>query len=183
MKGFGFDLDGVLYDWHSSIYMYAKSMYNLKEESDIEFFRNMVDGKYTKNFIDTLMSYQPCYTNIVPNKKLVKLINTISKNFEIYYITSRWKNLEYVTSKWLEDYDFPQPYNLYMDEYKPDVIRKTFCKYYVDDMPKWGNKVLGITNFIYLKKRWHYQDNNLEEKSFLIIKNILELENKLDILV
>ncbi len=157
MQTFGFDLDGVLYDWHRAMYRWL--IHNTDLDLDEETFWLREEGKqegcYSKSMWDNLASMPHLYEQQVPLPGVVDAVKEIAKTYKIIYITHRRKELRFVTESWLETYDFPNRDNLIFTVLPKDMLLEFHpCKYYVEDRPGVIETLSAVT--IPILRRLHY---------------------------
>jgi len=131
-----FDIDGVLYPWHTAVYNYllnTKPGFNLSYEE-------LWDPPFTyfnSNGAEYIASLPLLYLNIVPKRAILSMLNTLSDSgHTLYYITYRPDNVHRVTRKYLEDYKFPQYSNLTFDKDKGKMARILEIDVFIEDRPE-----------------------------------------------
>ena len=155
---FGFDLDGVLYYWHIPVYDYVTYYYG-ETRSFIQFWQDTIDGKdgYNKIFWRNMTRLKHLYGKIPAKQEDVNAVWELSKDFEIYYITHRPREVEIDTYLYLKRYNFPQIENLRLISVPKHIgIRFYECKYYIEDRPKvLATKLRDVTTLIVKKTPWN----------------------------
>lgn len=132
MEKIGFDLDGVLYPWHEIVYEYYKL--NNKTKSDYDTFWTVSVPNFNKLELDFLLNTEILYGSACIRKPVLSLLCTLSKLYEIFYVTARTENLRLVTESWLRRNHLPSKKNLYMGNIaKKDVVEKLGIDYFVED--------------------------------------------------
>lgn len=173
MNTLGFDLDGVLYDWHSQVYQYL-TVYNNLTTPFSEFW-SVVDEDYGELFWKNLASIPTIYETAFPLAGTLDTLNRLSKKYNIVYITARPKAVEYVTKRWLETYKFPNYDNIFLTDDKTITVRYHNCKFYVEDRDKHIEELRNLTNIIVMNRFW-----NKDYKNLPMIDHITDLEKLLE---
>jgi hypothetical protein len=178
MKGnIGFDLDGVLYRWHQSLYTYLV-VYEKLPLSYEAFWSdaNLVDGYLTRQKSFHNWTRMPdLVSNMAPKRKHVEFLNKLSEKYGIYYLTHRPEEVHFSTRLWLEKWKFPQVENLIFPEMGSDKtyeIRKFEIGLYADDREGIAKATNKITNTYLVKQPW----NTTGREGLKCITDILELE-------
>lgn len=159
MQTFGFDLDGVLYDWHRAMYRWLKHSTDLKLDEQTFWLgeEGKLSGCYSEFMWKNLVSMPHLYEQQVPLPGVIDAVKEIAKIYKIVYITHRSKGLRFVTESWLETYDFPNRDNLIFTKLpKAQTVRMYSCKYYVEDRPDIITSLVGST--IPILHRLHYNE-------------------------
>lgn len=173
-ENFGFDLDGVLYDWFTALIPLFKS-FGFDVSSPQEVYKIL--KKRDELFIKNIAAIPMPYTTMQPSKKTVEIANKISERFNIFYITYRPQSSYIAVINWLKKYRFPDYENLIMSVDKTVDIRINKIKYFVEDNPSIVEKIKGITNVIYKRNFYGTEIKNI----FAEIKNLEELEEVLNV--
>jgi len=155
MNTIGFDIDGVLYPVHKIAYTELVANHNLK----IPFTKFWEDYKkyYSKIFWDNFFKLPFLYERAVPTKEILDTVNYLSNKYNIVYITSRPKDVKFVTKWWLKNYKFPNYDNIFFSKDKTIEIRKNKCLYFIEDRGK-QEEIDGmnkITNVILVNQVWN----------------------------
>lgn len=130
----GFDLDGVLYDWHSAVYRDCLTRDELKEISFRDFWTHHFNTfSEDKQFNFTLRD--PLFSKMIPSKKLLNFLSEVAKQHEIYYITAREDAVSLTTRLYMERYDFPYKDNLTFSKDKATIVKLYRLDIFVDDFP------------------------------------------------
>lgn len=127
----GFDLDGVLYNWHDAVYTYFK-IYESYRGSYNEFWKTYFHSlpKTKQDFITNIIDL---YYKISPQDGVLELLNSLSKKHDIFYITSRPIESERITEKYLKDFSFPFRQNLVFSKEKDIAVRLHNVDIFFDD--------------------------------------------------
>ena len=152
----GFDIDGVLYPWHEEVWKY----YLRGDREYISFidFWKYPGGWVAENegspIVEALVRADLPYISYKPPLADISIIDDIARLKqidEIWYITSRPRQLQYDTAKWLKDFEFPFADNLIMaDENggKVKVVSDKKCDLYVEDRPKYLELLPKVTSVV-----------------------------------
>jgi uncharacterized HAD superfamily protein len=89
--------------------------------------------QYSENFWDNFYKIPILYERATPINGALETIEYLSKKYNICYITSRPKEIEFVTRYWMRSYKFPNYESLYFSENKTIEIRKYKCLYFIED--------------------------------------------------
>jgi uncharacterized HAD superfamily protein len=168
-----FDLDGVLYPWHTAAYNYLK-----ETRKDITAsFRDLWAYPYaniSKEDWDYLASIPLLYSIMIPTKKILEMLSGLDKEgHTIYYITNRHGDLERITRKYLDDYNFPQAFNLIHTEDKGMVVRTLEIDIIVEDKPKNLESLVGLCRTIGIEQVWNEDKRDyLESLGVLFIPSV-----------
>lgn len=160
----GFDIDGVLYPWHEEVWKWYVNR-NGSRISFIDFWK-YPDGWVAKNegsaIVKALVKEDLPYVSAKPSKADVSIVTEIARLVdEVWYITSRPKNLHYDTAKWLKDNEFPFADNLIMaDENggKVKVVKDKKCDIYVEDRPKYLELLPEVTTVVKMTRPYNMYD-------------------------
>lgn len=150
----GFDIDGVLYNYHEIAYRYAKNFLNIKDT--YQKFWTEIDQNYSSLWIYNLLRHLPLYDKVNINfydLTLLEYLSDIGDN--IYYITSRPKSSVFVTNNWMMWNKLPQTYNLIFSKNKKVPVSLYEIDYFIDDDIKYIKDLENYTNVIVKKKIWN----------------------------
>lgn len=153
MKKLILDLDGVLYDWHSSVYEYMK-LYNNYKGTIMDFWTKESKEKSGEWWtyitgIDTL------YSDRQPTEDCKKFINNVQDKFEIYYVTGRPESVKLTTAQYLRRYKFPYQENLIFSNDKINIARLVRASYAIDDLPSQIQPLSLVTKVIMRARIWN----------------------------
>lgn len=149
----GLDLDGVLYDFHSALYTYCQYEMNYAGSYD-EFWMDYIQN-LSKSRQDYLMSLPIPYESTLPTKSTKDFLDFAKERAQIYYITSRPKEVEVVTERFLRKNDFPFLDNLIFAEDKSLPCRLYSITHFLDDGPRHLEATYQITNAYLMAKIWN----------------------------
>ena len=144
----GFDVDGVLYPWHYSIHRYFKELKGY--EGDESRFWKEKAKQISEEEWSYLVTIPILYEDTAPIYRTKEYLDMFSEKANLFYITSRPKELARITEKFLKKLDAPFKENLFIAEDKAPVVRLLSLDYYVDDQARHLERLKGITNvFLY----------------------------------
>lgn len=169
-KIIGFDLDGVLYPWHESVYTfyeyemgYTKSYKEFWEEVNL----------WPKEKQEYLVSLPFLYENKVPSESLMNFLYFCKNNADdMYYITNRPEDLERITKRYFRRYDFPYPDNLFITGDKATTCRYLGVTHFLDDHAKHVKAVEGISKAYLMAKPWNVEF----QEELRTVKNLKEFQ-------
>jgi len=157
-----FDMDGVLYPWHDAVYTYLR----VEREDEIPEFNLLWKDPYKyvrKERWDFIATIPLLYSTILPKKEILAMLKKLDvENNTLYYVTSRDKDLERVTKKYLDDYSFPQSFNLMHTKDKERIIRNWEIDAIVEDQASNLEKFSGLCKTIGIEHPW-----NEEKRGYL----------------
>lgn len=176
----GFDLDGVIYPWHTAVYNYLVE----NKQEPVPSFRELWLDPYSylsEEKWDYLASLPTLYSVIMPRKSILDMLNELDKaGHTIYYITNREKDLHRITEKYLDDYKFPQASNLIMTKEKDKVVRTMELDVIVEDKPKNLEKLASLCRTIGIAHPWNEdQREYLESLGVLFVPSAESLREVL----
>lgn len=173
----GFDLDGVLYNWHQAAYDYLVRFCGLIDEPYEEFL--FVKSKFLSNkpklFVENLVRLEDLYYKFPAKKEDVDTLQKLSKKYTIVYVSARPQEVDFVTRKWLEDFNFPNYKEVYLAEDKVREIRYLGCNYYVEDMSHFAVDISKVAEVFLMAKAY----NKTYQQYFKTIVSVKELERYL----
>lgn len=134
----GFDLDGVLVDWHNALLSELRcfgSFYNTMQD--------LILGMSSRKF-DFFTSLPFLYTRPVPNKRDLEILDKIASKHEIFYITARPESARLSTENYLHRYKFPFSHNLIMVNgiTKSNAINDNNIVLFLEDRPEFIEEIL-----------------------------------------
>ncbi len=180
MDVLGFDLDGVLYDWHSPVYEYVVQYMGETRDYD-QFWIDAATNKKAENKMlwRNLTKDLTLYNKVQVSKHIVKMVNDLSEKYEIVYITHRdrqWTG--FTTWWWLKSNGFPNYDNLEMSgRPKAKSIEMYNCKYFVDDRDYVLESIKDVTQAIGVR---HPQNRHIRDIGIPFLDDILDLPALLD---
>lgn len=173
MDTLGFDLDGVLYDWHGQIYQHL-TIHHKVTTPYLEFWP-VADEAFGDLFWKNLSHIPTIYERAFPLPGVLNTLNSLSSKYNIVYITVRPKAVELVTRRWLKTHKFPNYDNVFLTDDKTLTVRYHNCKFYVEDRDKHIEELQNLTNVIVMNQIWNKNYPNL-----FTINYITELEELLE---
>lgn len=164
-----FDLDGVLYPWHSVIFE------ELRDSGVIDFDRSYWDfWKYDWNtdrikpIISEMVNEVKYYIMSKPYPMAETVLNILSKNrHEIWYITQRPVKFYDATKIWLDAWHFPQTRNLIISDNKMVVINATYFDYFIDDRVEMLDKATNVKHKIVMTQPYNEDDTKYKRIDLL----------------
>lgn len=173
MDTLGFDLDGVLYDWHGQAYTHL-TIFNGLTTPASEFWP-VADDAYGDLFWQNISRIPTLYERALPLSGVLDTLNNLSKKYNIVYITARDKVVERVTRQWLRTYKFPNYDNVFLTDDKSITVRYHNCKFYVEDRDKHIEELRNLTTVIVMNRDWNKSYPDLPT-----IDDITDLEELLE---
>lgn len=153
MRTLGLDLDGVLYEWHKSIYdfftRYKGYTGTLNEFWQIECL------KFDEDFWNYIIEVDIFYSDRSPTKDCEDFINVVKDKFEIYYITARPDYVKTTTEQYLRRHNFPFLDNLIFTHDKVNMARKLQLSYMLEDNIKQIEGLSKVTNAILIAQPYN----------------------------
>lgn len=158
----GFDIDGVLYPWHWSIYRYYIEQYKFNGTFS-QFWNDYWETPKIQKELTYLMSVPIFYNDMLANPEHVKLLNKLSEKNEIFYITSRSEDLRRITKKFLIDNKFPfSDEVLFMgNDHKSLIVKHIGIELFVDDRTHNVAELSKVTLALLLAKIWNRDGQNV----------------------
>jgi len=149
----GFDLDGVLYDWHRAVYNDCVSHEDY-EGSFREFWTGYFQS-FPRNKQKNFCYRDPLYSSQIPSKKLLKFLDSVAKEHEIFYVTARSDECYLTTKFYMERYNFPYSYNLVLAKDKATIIKLHRIDIFIDDFPSNLDEIGSSATTFLIKKPWN----------------------------
>jgi uncharacterized HAD superfamily protein len=176
VKTIGFDIDGVLYDFHTAIYDHLKMYHNLSENY-VDFWKAERNGRggFSYMFWDSIIKLPILYEQYVIHEQDRQTLDKLAKRFNFIYVTHRPEDVRFVTKYWFKENELPYRDNIYFSKDKSLPIIEHQCLYFVDDMVRNVKDLEGLTNAILMKKAWHTE----EDLELTYISSLQELEELL----
>lgn len=167
----GFDLDGVLYDWHRVAYDW---MISVNENFDVpfaEFWTEWLDQDENHMLADFLMKAPNLVTKIIMSEPMREMLWGLAENNEIFYITARPQEVHFGTRWWIKSSKVPNPENLIFAKDKLPHIIENDIDYFIEDSTKQALALQNHTRIILVEKPW----NVIIQEEFPTIFSVLEL--------
>ena len=169
----GFDLDGVLYPFHKVLYDYLVMFHGL--EDDYVTFWSDYESYYSEDLYSNLVKIETMYSKCLADKDIIDMLNRLNKENQIFYITCRPKEINFVTRNWLEVYKFPDTCNLIFTSNKLTAVCANHIEYYVEDRLQYAKELNNFTNLILVRLPHNMPDG----LTFRNIGYVTEFENLL----
>ena len=150
----GLDLDGVLYDWHDACYVYHQ--YELDYGGTYRQFWTEYFPSLTQERRNYLVSIDTLYDTKVPTQSVMDFLEFCERSSDaVYYLTSRSKDLERITRRYLSRNNFPSQDNLVMTTDKASACRLFGVTHFLDDFTQQVESVSKVTNAYLMAKLWN----------------------------
>lgn len=146
MTSLGLDIDGVLYDWHSSVLAYLTlykgytGTYNKLWSEDYK--------EFSEDYWNYLASIDTLYSSCLPTTDCINFISWAKDRYEIYYITSRPPLVRLTTEQYFSRYNFPYLDNIIFESDKVNTARLLKLQYFIEDLPASILPLSKVTNII-----------------------------------
>ena len=181
-KLIGFDLDGVLYNWHMAVYEYLNNT-GVETGTYDEFWsggHKVLDGKPFEDY-NSVKWYNLCNNTILfdrpemVNIAGVSFLKELTKDHDVIYITARNQDVENVTKRMLKKYEFPNPTEVVFAKDKAIPVILYGIDVYVEDQPNNILSLKDLTKVLIFKQVW----NQHLWSEFDTITNLEEVRNYL----
>lgn len=166
MLNIGFDLDGVIYDYHYAAHRYVTSFIDI----DYNTFWANVDA-FNEIWWDNLILLPHLYNKIPVGKEVLETLNYFSRDNFLYYITSRSPELEFVTNLWMKNNRIPQRHNIFFSKDKRIEISELELDYFIEDRDTHDYR--NYTNMILIRK----PGNEKSQSKYTCISYLEELKD------
>ncbi len=167
----GFDLDGVLYDWHRVAYDWVCET---TKEFDVpydEFWVDWLDRDENHMLANFLVKAPIFVTKIIMSDSMRNMLWSLAKNNELFYITARPQEAHLGTEWWIKTSRVPNPKNLIFAKDKLPHIIENEIDYFIEDMTKHALALQNHTRIILVEKPW----NVIIQEEFPTVNSVLEL--------
>lgn len=133
----GFDVDGVIYPWHDSVYTYF-TIYKGYKGTYHQFWSNDWTVPETQEYIKYLTTVPILCEDREPFPRALETLHEIAdKGHTIYYITSRPDDVKLATEHYFSKRDFPFKENLYIVQGPKDTLARSLgLDLFLDDREK-----------------------------------------------
>lgn len=173
----GFDLDGVLYDWHEGVLDYFKDMGQVSPMTTVAdlFAFPEEDGiiHHWSKWIKDYITHLPEFFEAPIDPRKLDIVRELGREYEIAYITARVPELEYFTKRWIVRNGLPQPENTYVTNgSKRNIVDGLELDYMIEDRPKYAVELADITTVILLTRPWN---EKLPDDGYVRIDTLEEL--------
>jgi uncharacterized HAD superfamily protein len=173
----GFDIDGVLYNWHGVVYDW---MLDYEKGFDIpyaEFWTDWIDKPERKQLANFLTKVPIFCTKLIMTDSMNKMLWDLSRDLEIFYITARPREVHFATKWWIKSSKVPYADNLIFAKDKVPHIIDNNIDFFVEDMTKHVLALRNYTNVILVKKPW----NEVIQGEFPAVQSVLEIPELLGV--
>ena len=150
----GFDIDGVLYPWHYSMYKHHHEFHGF-DGTEYDFWKYW--RTKSEDWREYYISIPFLYADISPSRDVTTFLPLFAGLGDIYYITSRNLDLRQTTEKYFSKYNFPFKENLVFAVNKIDYIKLLKIDHFIDDLPKYVDELSKTTNAV-MFRRPHNRD-------------------------
>ena len=176
MTKIGFDLDGVLYDWHAVVYQWVVENQSDFDVSYNEFWTDWIDQEEHAGLANFLVNTPIFVTKLIMSEPMREMLWTLAEDFEIFYITARPKDVHFGTEWWIKTSRIPNPENLFFAKNKLPLIINHEIDYFVEDMTKHALALQNYTKIILVEKPW----NVIIQEEFPTIQTVNQLPELLE---
>ena len=112
-KRIGFDIDGVLYPWHELIHEYFRYFHNTKQSYDDFWIEaEQSTDPDTETIMKSMALMLDVYEKRVVDGDIVKTLDKLDKEYDIFYITNRPDDAKFVTRQWFSRSKLPAQDNI-----------------------------------------------------------------------
>jgi len=170
----GFDIDGVLYPWHKYALNHLKR-FNGEKISYDEFWSNPLEY-YPDDVYGEIARIIEYYNQERLTYSIYERLYKLSRNHEIFYVTSRPENCKEITKKWALESELPCLDNLYIAKDKDPIIKDLHLDYYIEDLPKVVDKIKEHTKVLLINQPWN-RDYIYEPRFFNTLDCLTWLEH------
>lgn len=157
----GFDLDGVLYPWHSSIYSYFEQ-YRKYTGSYFQFWSTDWKLPEIQEHIGMLTHVPTFCEDREPLPEVMDTLHVIENGgHTVFYITQRPEEVRFATWHYLNRHHFPFEENLYIvDGSKTTLGRSLDLDLYLDDREKNVSEMSAVCLTVLMAQPWNldFQD-------------------------
>lgn len=145
-KRIGFDIDGVLYPWHSLVYdSFKEYSGDICEE---KFWKEWFQSDIRPIFVKNILADISLFGKFQMRAELQEMLERIKEKYDIFFVTQRPEGAFTITKRWLTDVNLYDD-NLYLVEDKALMSRILNLDYFIEDRPENVNKLkLVVKTFI-----------------------------------
>jgi len=148
-----FDLDGVLYPFTKVCYDYLQIHHGIKEDYDT--FWKKTWRSYSELHRENIVGIRSLYEKVPINPTVKSRLDYLATYNQIFYITSRSKDLKFVTEKWIKRYSLPYPENVVFNGSKLPAVIENNIDVHVDDQLKYLEELEGYCERILIAHPWN----------------------------
>jgi uncharacterized HAD superfamily protein len=148
----GFDIDGVVYDWHRALYPTLVHNHHTEKCFDL-FWRDQVNGNGEID-PDTwlyLRHDESFYSN-PPIPFVAQYLQWLNQDHELWFVTQRPPSLEEFTKQWFVYHSIPFAHITCVID-KKNLVKD--LEWFVEDNPHNVVKLSVVTRMIVIKKPWN----------------------------
>jgi len=178
MTKIGFDLDGVLYDWHKVVYDWMVESHSNFDVSYKDFWTDWINQDEHKSVANFLIKTPIFVTKLMMSDTIRNTLWTLAKTNELFYITARPRAVHFGTSWWIKTSRIPNPENLLFAKDKLPNIINHGIDYFVEDMTKHALALQNHTKVILVAKPW----NKIIQDEFPVIQSVTQLPELMETL-
>jgi len=153
-----FDIDGVLYPWHNSVFNHLASSGKIGGESFFDFW---VNGwkKFDESYWHYLASLEILYDNFNPYSGVLDTLMDISnRKHNILYITDRYSpQVVRVTERYFQRHSFPQHSNVFFSRDKRSTLSKLEVDIMVEDRYANLKDIAGMCKVLGMARPWNWE--------------------------
>ena len=172
----GFDLDGVLYDWHRVTYEFVVDSNKNFDVPFDEFWTDWLNQDENHMLADFLMMTPIFVTKIIMSDTMRNTLWTLAETNELFYITARPQEVHSGTEWWIKSSRIPNPENLIFAKDKLPHIINNEIAIFVEDMVKHALALQNHTEVILVEKPW----NTIIQEEFPTIFSVNQLPELLE---
>jgi len=167
-KNIGIDLDGVIYPWHDVVY--ERECLD-KNVSNLEFWTK-IHSLYSDFAINNLVQIQHYYGVKNITCENLELLNELSKEHALFYITNRNEGVRFATTSWMKRNNIPQRENLIFSSNKivPVILNK--IDLFVEDNIKNAIQLKPYCRVVIVKSMY----NSIIDHDFETIQSFAQLK-------
>lgn len=159
----GFDLDGVLYPWHEIVLedlILTGAMPKGATVGSLFNYPNGVFHTFSPQLKDGILKNSRHYIRPFLREGAKEVLDTVMKDWEIFYITSRPHEVESPTKAWIRAMGLPYRDNVYVvNGGKRDMAELLDLDIFVDDRASHVDELHDICTVILLTRPWNKDYN------------------------
>ncbi|KKN26957.1 hypothetical protein LCGC14_0869530 [marine sediment metagenome] len=158
----GFDVDGVIYPWHSEVYDYFQWQHGYKG-SYKEFWKEYIPTIQETTLLDNMIADPTLYARrSIKLTYLRALWEIAGLGYEIWYVSSLHKEARQERIKWFSSNGLPYPENYkFVDGIsKRKAILDIGCDYFVEDRIPTIEDLLGHVFMFVIDQPWNEELGN-----------------------
>jgi uncharacterized HAD superfamily protein len=182
---FGWDIDGVLYNWHELVWFFYKDLYGVPNSTYREFWGPDGWAKQHEGTISMAnMVEDPTMYNKQPiRREYLEAVNLVAKMVEgMWYITNRPPETKTDTARWLKNNKLPYADNLIFKPgtSKAEHIDRLQIDFYAEDRPKHIAEILPCKSLriIYVVNQpWN---QGIEDPKIVRVNSVTEIPANLN---